>query len=237
MIRKQLLSLAFVLLCSGAHASDIKDTGRIALGAGIGAAGIALVQVTLNAAEAFVENDSTLFPGAIDNKLIRFFALIGGTYGLLNTTYARTLRAQWNVWWSRSNKDIISLVADNYGTDAQVLITKLERHFMADSYPLVAAKRKLSMIFADASTAIQLIEAALEDIDQDSLRAEELNDWLDEVYATREFIAHALEVIDKDPRIMSLMDAQNRIDQTNALWANALAHTAVAATNNCNNNK
>jgi|GEM_PF-3103218 hypothetical protein len=228
MIRNHLLIVTLVTLCSGAHANIAKDTSRVAVGAGIGAAGFAALQATFNAAMAFVYQDSKLFPG-IDYRLVRLSAVIGGTVGLWKTTYARTLRAQWNIWWSRSSKEFIALTMNDYESDAQ-LVNALERYCVGHTYPLVAAKRELSYILAHINDAACLIEETLEDIADDSLRAEELNDWLDEIYTMRAHIAYAVNAIDKDPRILTLMDAQNRIDQTAALWADAVAHAAVATT-------
>jgi hypothetical protein len=234
MIRKKLLALTLVTLCSVAHANVTKDASRVAVGAGIGAAAYVTAQATLNAAVAFVANDSKYFPGIIDDKLMRLSALIGGTVGLAKTTYVRTLRAQWHVWWSQSSNQLIALAMNDYASDAE-LVKVLERYCIGYTYPLVAAKRQLSSILADANNAARLIEKALEDIDQDSLRAEELNDWLDEIYIMRAYVAYAVDAIDKDPRILTLMDAQNRIDQTNAIWADAFAHAAVATSNHCHN--
>jgi hypothetical protein len=235
MVRKHLLALSLVTLCSGAHASIAKDTSRVVVGAGVGAAGMATLQATWNAAAAFVVQDSTLFPG-IDYTLVRGCGLMGATVGLLKTTYGRTLRAQWNVWWSKSNKELIALTMNEYESDAQ-LVNTLERYCIGHTYPLVAAKRELSFILAHVNAAARLIEDALEDIEEDSLRAEELNDWLDEIYAMRAHVGYAINAIDKDHRLITLMDAQNRIDQTNALWADAIAHAAVAASNNRSNSK
>jgi hypothetical protein len=230
MIRKKLLALTLVSLCSVAHANVTKDTGRVVTGATIGAAGMAALNAALNAAKAFVVQDSSVFPG-IDYPLVRLSALIGGTVGLCKTTYVRTLRAQLNVWWSRNSRELIAITMNDYASDAQ-LVNALERYCIGHTYPLVAAKLGLSSILADANEAARLVESALEDIAQDSLRAEELNDWLDEIYTVRAHVAYAVNAIDKDPRILTLMDAQNRIDQTSALWADAIAHAAVAATNN-----
>lgn len=234
MIRKKILVFALVSLCSGAHANVVKDAQRVALGAGIGAAGIAAAQATLNAAKSFIYQDSQLFP-CIDYRLTRLWALLGATVGLCKTTYIRTLRAQYDMWFSYTQNELITLATHDYASDAQ-LVNALERYCIGYDYPLVAAKRELSFILEHMNSAARLIEQVLKDIDQDSLRAEELQDWVTEIYISRAHIAYAVDAIDKDPRILTLMDAQHKADQVrnkaaqaNALWLDALAHTAVAA--------
>jgi hypothetical protein len=239
MIRKKILVFALVSLCSGAHANVAKDASRVAAGAAIGAAGMAAAQATFNAAKAFVYQDSTFLPG-IDYRLMRLSALVGATVGLCKTTYIRTLRAQYNMWFSRSSNQLIALAMNDYSSDAE-LVNTLERYCIGYDYPLVTAKRELSSILAHMNSAACLIEQALEDIDQDSLRAEELNDWLTEIYITRTHIAYAVDAIDKDSRILSLMDAQHKADQvrnkkdeTNAIWFDLLTHTAISVTKAAN---
>jgi hypothetical protein len=229
MIRKQILALALASLCSIAHASAVKDTGRVVTGTAIGAAGMAAAQAVCNAGKMIIWDgawDSENFPG-LDYQMIRVSAAIGGTVGLMNTTYLRTLRAQWDLWWSSSSERLINIAMREYETEEE-LVAALENYFTAHAYPLVAAKRELSAKLVCLQDAADLIEKALEDIADDSLRAEKLNDWLDEIYTMRAYVTHALKAIEKDTRLLTLMEAQNRIDQTNALWGDPVAQIAAA---------
>jgi len=231
MVRTRILALALVSLCSGAHANVVKDTGRVFAGTAIGAAGMATAQAAYNAAKMLIWDgawDSKNFPG-LDYQMMRVCAAVGGVTGLMQTTYGRTLRAQWKTWWWTS-RDLIAITMNEYGDETQ-LVDALEHYYLAHSYPLISAKRELASKLAYLHEAAQLIEKALADIAEDSLRAEELNDWLDEIYTTRAYVAHAAQAVERDPRLLALMDAQNRLDQTNAMWADAIAHAAVAASN------
>ena len=197
MIRKQLLVLALISLCSGVHANVKKDTGRVIEGAVIGAAGMAAVQALCNASKMLIWDgtwDSNQFPG-LQYQLIRLSAVIGGVVGLSKTTYGRTLRAQWNVWWSDSSRRLIEITMREHEDDEE-LIEALESFYTAYPYPLVAAKRDIAYKFLLLQEAAELIEKALEDIEEDSLRAEELNDWLDEIYTVRAHIMYAAHAIE-----------------------------------------
>lgn len=230
MVRKQILALALVTLCSVAHASAVKDTSRVVTGTAIGAASMAAAQAAFNAGKMIIWDgawDSTKFPG-LNYQMIRVCAAIGGTVGLMKTTYLRTLRAQWDVWWSNSSQRLINIAMREYETEEQ-LVAALEHYCAAYAYPLATAKLELSDKLSCLQDAADLIEKALEDIADDSLRAEELNDWLDEIYTMRAHVTYAIKAVEKDPRLLTLMEAQNRIDQTNALWADALAQVAAAA--------
>lgn len=232
MIRKHRVVLALVVLCSGAHANLKKDTSRVVTGAAIGAAGMAAAQAVLNAGKMLIWDgawDSNNFPG-LNYQMVRVSAAFGAATGLLQTTYLRTLRAHWTMASVKSNQRLIDLTMNEYENDA-ALIAALERYCIGYTYPLVIAHRELAYLLECLNDAAWLIESALADIDQDSLRAEDLNDWLDEIYTMRTHVAYAVGAIDKDPRILTLIDAQNRIDQTNALWADAIAHVAIAASN------
>lgn len=229
MIRKHIVVLVFVLLASNAHANLKKDTSRIAVGAGIGAAGFAALQATFNAARSFVEQDSSLFPG-IDYQFVRLGSVVGGAIGLWDTTYMRTWRAHCNMACAKSNQSLINITMDYYESDA-ALVRALENYCVGCTYPLPAAQRELAYTLGFLNDAACLIEQALEDIDQDSLRAQGLNDWLDEIRTVCDRVAYAINTLNKDPRIFALIDAQNRLDQTNALWADAIAQVAIAASN------
>jgi len=228
MIRQRILAIALISISSMqiANANIAKDTGRIVAGTAMGAAGYAAIATTLKAGMAFVTwkpmNITNLSPEAT-----RFFALAGGTIGACTTTYGRTLRAQWDVWFWQSSKELIAITMNEYENDTQ-LVDALQHYYLAYSYPLVAAKRALSGKLSCLNSAASLIEAALEDIDENSIRADELNDWLDEIYTIRAYVAHAAKVVEKDPRLHAMMEAQNRIDQTQAAKSDANAHWADA---------
>lgn len=232
MVRKHLLALSLVTLCSAAHANIAKDTSRVVAGTAIGAASVVALQATLKTAKMliwdgkWVSKDFIVFNEDM-NRLMRVCGAVGGVVGLMKTTYLRTLRAQWKVWWSDSSQRLLDITMNEYETEAQ-LVAALEHYFAAHSYPLVAARRALSDKHYYLQGAANLIEKALEDIADDSLRAEELNDWLDEIYTTRAHVAYAIKVVEKDPRLLALTDAQNRLDQTGALWADATARVLAA---------
>jgi hypothetical protein len=233
MIRSRFLALSLVSLCSMqmAQANLVKDAGRVVagvtVGGTLGAAGAATVNALLNLGAAFVTQKPVV---DLDPVMIRLFGLMGATAGFTtgfgSTTYVRELRAQLNLW--SANSKLIAITLVDYENDTQ-LVNALERYYLASTYPLVAAKRDLANTLNCLNSAAGLIEAVLEDISVNSSRAKALNGWLDDIYMKRAYVARAATAVENDPRLLTLLNEQNKIDLAAAQQSLAHAHWANAA--------
>jgi hypothetical protein len=217
-----------------AQANVVKDTGRVVagvvVGGAAGAAASATVNTIFNLGSSFIKSGKFVL-GEIDDVNMRLFGVLGAaagfTTGLATTTYGRVLRAQCTLW-AETNKNLITITMGYYETDAE-LVNALEQYYLAHPYPLVSAKRGLSQTLCGLTRAASLITAALEDISDDSSRAAELNEWLNDIYTKRAYVIHAASVIERDPRLISLLNEQAKLDLVAAQQSLANAHHANAA--------
>ncbi len=234
MVRSRFLTLTLISLCSVqiAQGALLKDTGRVIGGTAAGAACYGAVCATANAAKMLI------WDGTFDaSKLVSFSpehlrayrasAAAGFLIGSATTTYGRSLRAQWILWWFTS-KDLIAIVSAEYEDDAQ-LTAALEKYYLSSVvYPLVGAKIVLSNNLNSLTQAAELIEAALEDLSHDAERARSYNAWLDDVYAIRAHIMYAANVIENDPRLPAMLDANTKLLEAQAHQNLATAHNKQA---------
>lgn len=133
--------------------------------------------------------------------------LAGIAVSLPFSTYGRSLRAQWNLWWW-TNEKLLAVAMEDYDTDAQ-LVDALSRYYACSKYSLIEAHEELASKCWYLERAISLIEAVIDDLPEDSDRAEECEEWLDDVCALRDRVQHALTAIAKDPRWVELLKAKN----------------------------
>ena len=229
MVRSRFLTLALISLCSVqiAQGALLKDTGRVIGGTAAGAACYGAVCATANAAKMLI------WDGTFDaSKLVSFSpehlrayrasAAVGLVIGCATTTYGRSLRAQLNLWCI-ANKRLDAIVTAEYENDAQ-LTAALEKYYLSSAFPLISAKVALSNKLSGLTQAAGLIEAALEDLSDDAERARSYNAWLDDVYAMRAHVVYAANVIENDPRLPEMLEANARVLAAQAHQNLAKAH-------------
>ncbi len=162
--------------------------------------------------------------------LRRAFVVLGAAIGLGSTTYGRTLSAEWSLCWWRS-KDLVAITMAEYSNDAQ-LINRLERYYLSSPFPLITAKVELAHKINALAYAANAIEDALNDIAQDSARAQSLRARLTEIYAMHTCVARAAMIVENDPRLPAMLEAQNRRNEANAQMLAANAKMIAALTPN-----
>lgn len=222
MVRSQILAFALISACGmqmtqagqikDASIVAMRDTGRVVGYTAAGAAIYAATNTLLHSIAMLVIRGEfclkDLTPTPAFYLGTRVCAAMGATAGLGSTTYGRTLRAQWNLWWWTS-KDLVAIAMDEYENDA-ALVSAIEQYYLNNTFPLISAKISLANKLSDLQHAAELVQDALEDLEEESLRAQELDAWLDEIYTMRAYVVHAANAIEKDPRLPAVLEAFNK---------------------------
>ncbi len=210
MIRSRTLIMV-VMAAFSMHKVHASVTGDLThLAAGIGAvSGCKVAQqlfenraINFTNLKGIITNQSTLMAGAI--------------LGFPFTTYGRTLRAQLNL--SMLDEKLMSVVIDYYASDAD-FTQALEQYCIRSKFPLMQAYEKLASQHYYLVTAGDLLESVLEDIAEDSDRAEAIEDSLTDIYAMRASIEYALNMIRNDAQWSAQLVGKNAEDMTRAMAA------------------
>lgn len=141
------------------------------------------------------------------------------------TTYGRSLRAQWDLWfWF--NQKLVAITMADYDNDDQ-LCDALVKYYVYSKYPLLDAHTALGWKHYYLDWAASTIEAARDDMSDGSARAQDFDKWLEEVFAMRDAVAHAVAVIVKDSRWSQTLQAQNMANMAQAMQAQAMVRPQV----------
>jgi len=111
----------------------------------------------------------------------------------------------------------------NYENNAQ-LIDAIEQYYVTDRYALVKAHTALSWKYYYLDTAAEMLEDAIAELSEDSVRAQKLGKWLDEIYAMHERIFYVLRIITKDPRWVGMVQAKNMEGIVQAMSTPPMVH-------------
>lgn len=214
-VRNIILSIVCAINVQRMHA-NIADTLKVARYAVISTGLHYGAQVVSNSVEAGTAFDTTSYWNKINITYLQNAALCGALLSLPFTTYGRVARARWSMWCL--NERLLALVDQEYENDAQ-LITALEDAHITSKYGLVVAYDNLVSQYNYLLSASDLIEAALEDIAEDTARYDELEEWLDAINPLIGDIAYAMKAIKNDARWSAILQAKIAEDTKNAMEA------------------
>lgn len=217
MIRSKLLSVALIVSACSAQAGLIKDTGRVTIGAASGAG----LHVAASAALEFWNKGTDFkWQEGVDLRFTPVWATIGAVCALPYTSYGRVAWAQWMM--SSQSSRLVTIVKTDYENDA-ALVKAIERCFLSNTYPLVAAKKGIAAMLVTVGSAADEIQNVLDEINANSDRACTLNQWLNEIYLFQERIVKAAAAVEADPRLEKMLEAQNKKDEADAAQKAATA--------------
>jgi len=238
MIRSKGIMVALIF-ASHMHGADTfrKDAARVASGTLSGAA----VQIGGSVMLEFLKEGTEFgckyryadgscqkvfsWRNVIDVRFTPVWATLGALVGLSSTTYAREYFAQWLI--SCHPKSLHALLKKEYENDA-ALIAAVERYYLSNRYPLVAAKNGLAQTLQSLAYISNLIQDLLNELDVESDRAKALNALLDETYMMYVRVEKAAVAIESDPRLTDMLAALDRADLVEAERQSANARMLYA---------
>jgi hypothetical protein len=216
-----LQKLMLILVCAIGVARA--DGSELAMDLGRSAAGVAVLGGTISAAShAMGVKGNDILTMATNPTIL----VAGAALAFPFTTYGRSLRAQWDLWfWF--NQKLVAITMADYDNDDQ-LCDALVKYYVYSKYPLLDAHTALGWKHYYLDWAASTIEAARNDMSDGSARAQDFDKWFEEVSAMRDAVAHAVAVIIRNPQWSQTLQVQNMANMAQAIQAQAQVMAAQA---------
>lgn len=192
-----------LFLMQALHAGMAKDLRRVGLGVGIGSA-VGYGLYTL-------QEPHMVEVGIINQATIPVCVLLGAAVGGLYTSYGKSVRAYLHL--KNLDQKLINVVMHlAYGKTPLEVIDELQDYYEDTAYPLLVAVKDLIKQEDYLGASIELLECAIDLLDEEAPRKDDLMRLLDHVSTARMYVRYVLEVIKEDPRFSAMLKIKGMQD-------------------------